>query len=139
MKFIQLALACAVPILTLVACTRERPPNVLLVTIDTLRPDSLGFIGGHNDTPTLDGLAASGHAFSGAISPVPLTLPAHTAILSGKLPHRNGVHDNGQTVPADLPLLQETLRRGLRQRVSAAKVVRAGSWLRSLRRRDDAR
>ena len=84
---------------------------MLLVTIDTLRPDSLGFIGGHNDTPTLDGLAASGHAFSGAISPVPLTLPAHTAILSGKLPHRNGVHDNGQTVPADLPLLQETLRR----------------------------
>ncbi|MFZ2236788.1 MAG: sulfatase-like hydrolase/transferase [Dokdonella sp.] len=111
MKFIQLALACAVPILALVACTSEPAPNVLLVTIDTLRPDSLGFIGGRNETPVIDELALSGHAFTGAISPVPLTLPAHTSILSGKLPHRHGVHDNGQTVPTDLPLLQETLRK----------------------------
>lgn len=111
MKFIRLALACAVPLVTLIACTREPAPNVLLVTIDTLRPDSLGFIGGRNDTPVMDELAMSGHAFTGAISPVPLTLPAHASILSGELPHRHGVHDNGQLVPATLPLLPGILRQ----------------------------
>lgn len=103
---------CAIAaVLLLGSCHRKPVANVLLVTIDTLRPDSLGFIGGNNDTPVLDGLAQTGRAFRRAVSPVPLTLPAHASILSGRLPRSHGIRDNGQTVPADLPLLQETLRR----------------------------
>jgi choline-sulfatase len=88
-------------------------PNVLLVTVDTLRPDSLGTIGGHNATPSFDALAAEGALFTGAISPMPLTLPAHTSLLTGLLPRHHGVSDNGSTVPSSPQTLPEILgRRG---------------------------
>src|SRR5690606_16459006 len=98
------------------ACKSAEPPaNVLLITIDTLRPDALGVMDGKRETPVIDELARSGRLFSAAVSPVPLTLPSHTSILSGLLPVHHGVRDNGQTVPADIPLLQQGLQqRGYR-------------------------
>lgn len=84
-------------------------PNVLLITIDTLRGDALGWIGGRNDTPALDHLAKTGARFRHAVTPVPITLPAHTSILTGLYPVHHGVHDNGQTVPAEIPTLAELL------------------------------
>ena len=50
--------------------------NVLLVTIDTLRGDSLGWVAGLNETPAIDALAREGFALTTVVSPVPLTLPA---------------------------------------------------------------
>ncbi len=85
----------------------EEPWNVLLITVDTLRPDALGWVAGTNATPALDALAGSGFAFPSAVSPVPLTLPAHTSMLSGRIPPRHGVRDNGQTVPGGVALLPE--------------------------------
>jgi choline-sulfatase len=85
-------------------------PSVLLVTIDTLRPDALGFVAGRNATPSLDALAASGFAFPHAVSPVPLTLPAHASILTGMNPRRHGVRDNGQPLPSRPPTLTERLQ-----------------------------
>src|SRR5690606_26950233 len=39
------------------ACSdRPPPPNVLLITVDTLRPDALGFVNGRADTPAIDAL-----------------------------------------------------------------------------------
>jgi choline-sulfatase len=110
---LPLAAICAVlGLLAAAGCQRREPaPNVLLITVDTLRPDALGFVAGRGDTPAIDALAAGGRAFRGAVSPVPLTLPAHTSILSGRLPRHHGVRDNGQTVPLDLPLLQDVLGR----------------------------
>jgi arylsulfatase A-like enzyme/Tfp pilus assembly protein PilF len=70
--------------------------NVVLVTLDTLRPDRLGcygFPGGA--TPNLDQLASEGVLFEQATSTVPLTLPSHCSILTGLLPPRHGVRDNG--------------------------------------------
>ena len=84
--------------------------NILLITIDTLRPDALGWIGGVNDTPAIDGLASSGFRFPQAVSPVPLTLPAHTTIMTGLIPPNHGVHDNGQAVAESYPTLAEVLR-----------------------------
>ncbi len=70
--------------------------NLLLVTLDTVRADHLGCYGGASaETPTLDGLAREGVRFAHAASPVPLTLPAHTSILTGLLPARHGVRNNG--------------------------------------------
>jgi len=87
-------------------------PNLLLLTVDTLRPDALGWTGGLNATPELDRLAAEGFRFPGAISPVPLTLPAHVSILTGVVPRRHGVHDNGQVFGArQISLLSEILQR----------------------------
>jgi arylsulfatase A-like enzyme/Tfp pilus assembly protein PilF len=75
--------------------TPRPSPNVLLVSIDTLRADHLGCYGASSKTPTLDGLAAEGVLFERAVSHVPLTLPSHTSMLTGTYPIRNGVRDNG--------------------------------------------
>ena len=69
--------------------------NVLLVTIDTLRADRVGAYGNPNGlTPTLDRLAANGIRYTRAISHVPMTLPAHTSILTGLTPRKSGVRNN---------------------------------------------
>ena len=82
-------------------------PNVLLITVDTLRPDALGWVSGQNATPVIDRLAAEGFAFSAAVSPVPLTLPAHVSLLTGLVPPRHGVRDNGQILGSAPKLLAE--------------------------------
>ena len=69
-------------------------PNVILITIDTLRADHVACYGARNvKTPTLDGLASDGIIFDRAISQVPLTWPSHAAILTGTYPFQNGVQD----------------------------------------------
>lgn len=81
--------------------TVHPPPNVILVSIDTLRPDRLGCYGGTTvETPAIDSLSSSGTRFQSAFSPVPLTLPAHWTILTGLEPWRHGVVDNGMTLSA---------------------------------------
>ena len=68
--------------------------NVVIVTIDTLRADHLGCYGyKHIRTPNIDALAADGVRFERAYTPVPVTLPAHTAIFTGSYPMLSGIHD----------------------------------------------
>jgi arylsulfatase A-like enzyme/Tfp pilus assembly protein PilF len=74
--------------------------NVLLVTIDTLRADRVGAYSGVPLTPTLDRLASSGVRFTDAHAHVPMTLPAHTSIMTGLVPPTHGVHTNGSTIVA---------------------------------------
>jgi arylsulfatase A-like enzyme/tetratricopeptide (TPR) repeat protein len=87
-------------------------PNVLLVTIDTLRWDHVGVYGATGaTTPVLDDLAARGVRFDTAIAHAPLTGPSHASILTGLTPIRHGVRDHGAFVlPASLPTLASTLR-----------------------------
>src|SRR5882762_8830517 len=74
---------------------RPTSPNLLLVTIDTLRADHVGVYGAANArTPTLDALAARGVRFEHAQSPVPLTGPSHATIMTGLYPPIHGVRDN---------------------------------------------
>jgi arylsulfatase A-like enzyme/Tfp pilus assembly protein PilF len=82
-------------------------PNVLLVSIDTLRADRLGCYGAPRAaTPVLDALARRGARFPVALSHSPLTAPAHASLLTGLLPPGHGVRDNGAFVlPAHLPTL----------------------------------
>lgn len=78
-----------------IALAALSPPNVVLITIDTLRADHLGSYGaGPAATPALDALAADGLRFSNAISPVPLTRPAHASLLTGLYPQEHGIRDN---------------------------------------------
>jgi arylsulfatase A-like enzyme/Tfp pilus assembly protein PilF len=71
-------------------------PNVLLVTIDTLRADHVGCYGrAEAVTPTLDGLAARGVRFATAVSHAPLTGPSHACLLTGLTPLGHGFRDNG--------------------------------------------
>ena len=72
--------------------------NVLLITIDTLRRDRVGAFGGRGGlTPTLDQLAANGIRYERTYAHVPMTLAAHTSILTGLTPRRTGVHTNTLT------------------------------------------
>ncbi len=71
-------------------------PNVLLITIDTLRADHLACYGYQQiHTPNIDQLAAAGARFANAFSAVPITLPSHTVILTGSYPMHTGMHDFG--------------------------------------------
>ncbi len=100
LRILVAALAAATLIQS--ACTRSRQAssaanfNLLLITLDTVRADHIGAYGyGRIETPNLDRLASEGVRFAEAGSPVPLTLPAHATILSGLLPPRHGVRNNG--------------------------------------------
>lgn len=63
-------------------------PNVLLITLDTVRARSLGLYGYNRPTtPNLDEFAQEGVTFDWAISPAPWTLPAHASMLTGRLPN----------------------------------------------------
>ena len=87
-------------------------PNVLLITIDTLRQDSLGSYGGRAETPALDQLARAGVRFENAVAHAVLTLPSHTSILAGLDPSRHDVHDNvGFRVSAEIDTWAERLKR----------------------------
>lgn len=84
---------------------------VILISIDTLRADHLPAYGYTKiRTPNIDALAANGTLFENAWSHVPQTLPAHTSILSGRLPFEHGVRDNvGFTVKPEQWMLQKAL------------------------------
>ena len=70
---------------------REAPRNVLLISVDTLRPDMLGCYGYPRDSsPTLDRIASEGALFENAFTTAPWTLPAHASLLTGLYPGRHG-------------------------------------------------
>jgi len=74
---------------------RQPRPNLLVVTIDTLRADHVGAYGYQGaETPALDDLARRGTRFENMLSPVPLTGPAHASIFTGQYPPVHGVRDN---------------------------------------------
>ena len=78
------------------AAPRKAPPDIFLVTIDTLRADHVGCYGYKQiETPALDALAADGVRFSDAFTHSPITNTSHTSILTGLLPSVHGVTDFG--------------------------------------------
>ncbi len=70
--------------------------NLVVITIDTLRADRLGFSGhARAETPNLDRMARQGVLFANAYCSVPLTLPSHTTLFTGRYPFATGVRLNG--------------------------------------------
>jgi arylsulfatase A-like enzyme len=93
-----------------------RPKNLLLISLDTLRPDHLGCYGHARDTsPALDALAARGVRFADVTAAAPWTLPSHATMLTGLYPSTHGVK-NHETRLADsfVTLAEELAARGLR-------------------------
>ncbi|HEY4492751.1 MAG TPA: sulfatase-like hydrolase/transferase, partial [Acidobacteriota bacterium] len=85
-------------------------PNILLITIDTLRADHLGCYGSKsNASPVLDQFAKEGLRFEHAYTAVPLTLPSHASILSGLYPRNHGIRDNAH-FPFRATWIQESLK-----------------------------
>ena len=86
-------------------------PDVLLVTIDTLRADRVGVDGGPSGlTPALDALGRHGVVFLDATAHAPLTLPSHASILTGRYPTSHGIRDNsGYALAESVPTLATLL------------------------------
>jgi len=82
--------------LVLLTCRRNSgPPDVILITIDTLRADALGYAGNTRvKTPYLDSLAAKGIVYTSAHAHNVVTLPSHTNIITGLYPYQHGLRDN---------------------------------------------
>jgi len=92
--------------------SQKPAPNVILVTIDTLRADHLGCYGYKQiKTPNIDALAADGVRFERAFSVVPVTLPSHTTIMTGTYPMLSGMHDfSGNKLSPQQPTLASVLK-----------------------------
>ena len=76
--------------------------NVLLITTDQQRADTLGVEGSPLEaTPRLDAFAARGTRYSGARTQNPLCQPARATILTGTYPSTHGVTCNGVDLPFD--------------------------------------
>ncbi len=88
-------------------------PNVVLITIDTLRADRVGCYGYKPaQTPNLNRVAREGVYFRTMVAAAPLTLPSHCSIMTGTNPPFHGVRDNvGYTLGAGVPTLAEILRQ----------------------------
>ena len=94
MRLRPAAIAASLILFSLCACSRK--PNVVLITFDTTRADAVGYANGRNDiTPNIDKLAGRGAWFSTAITSQPLTMPAHSTIMTGMYPFHHGVRNNG--------------------------------------------
>lgn len=100
-------------------CKRSRHaaetfPNapVILISVDTLRSDHLPFYGFSGvETPALSALRKDAVLFEHAYSHVPLTLPSHASVLTGRVPQDHGIHDNlGYRLRKDVPTLAELLK-----------------------------
>ena len=78
---------------------QERRPNVVLISIDTLRSDHVGAYGyGHNTTPNLDRLARESIFFPLMYAVASYTLPATVSMMSGQFPAVHGVYRGTQAV-----------------------------------------
>ena len=103
-----------------VAVPAGPPLNILLVTLDTTRADHLGCYGwGRARTPELDRLAREGVRFERAFSPVPVTLPAHASLMTGRYPFAHGVRNNGNFYLADKFETLATVLKGRGYRTAA--------------------
>jgi arylsulfatase A-like enzyme/tetratricopeptide (TPR) repeat protein len=116
------------------SCARKKessPMNVLVITIDTMRADHVGFYGDAKaQTPTLDRLARNGIAFRNCYTAVPLTLPSHCSIFTGRLPIAHGVRNNGfyRLGNDELTLARLLKDRGYRTAALIAAYVLMGKY-----------
>lgn len=89
----------------------DERPNILVVTLCSVRADALGAYGGQGvSTPVLDALAAEGVRFAQAWSTATYTLPSHVALLTGRLPSTVGVVTPLDTLAAEHTTLPELLK-----------------------------
>jgi choline-sulfatase len=87
-------------------------PNLVLITLDSVRADRMEFLGAKNIAPTpyLDRLAAESIVFDHAYAQAPTSVVSHATILSGAYPQATGMNAIGGTLPSLLPYLPDLLK-----------------------------
>jgi len=97
-----------------VACrsSEPAPPNVLLITVDTLRADHLGSYGFDFDTsPNIDTLATESVVFEKAIAAAGKTTPSHASIMTSRYTREHAIgYENGKSSLATETTLAEIFR-----------------------------
>jgi choline-sulfatase len=100
LMFLSVAIAAAAP-----------KPNLVLITVDSVRVDRMGFLGAKGTlTPNLDRLAGESIVFEHAYAQAPGSVVSHATILSGAYPQSTGMSEIGGTLPAALPYLPDLLK-----------------------------
>jgi len=90
---------------------RDKKPNILLISIDTLRPDHLSCYGySRNTSPNIDRFAEDALLFENCLSHAPITSSSCASMLSGFLPHETKVFEN-LPLPAGVEVFPEILQR----------------------------
>jgi hypothetical protein len=91
---------------------RTGAPNIVLISIDSLRADHLHSYGyARLTSPNLDALAADGAAFETVISPTSWTLPAHMTLMTSLAPEEHGVITNRLRLGRNIDTLPMRLQR----------------------------
>jgi len=107
-------LAIAVVVVALIfrsARLDEESPNLLVISVDTLRPDHLGCYGYTRPTsPAIDALVRDGVVFTQAVCQIPNTAPSFCSIFTGTYPHTHGTRTNGMPLPEQAVTLAEWLK-----------------------------
>ena len=106
-------------------------PNVMLISLDTTRADHLGCYGYANArTPATDAVARRGILFAQAATPVPLTLPAHSSLMTGLYPTYHGVRLNGNTAlgQSHTTMAEALSRQGYDTAAFVGAFVLDGRW-----------
>ncbi len=102
------------PIPTVKSTAPEQParrPNVVLISLDTVRPDHLGCYGYSKPTsPNIDGLAAQGVVFTNCRAQATWTLPSHMSMFTSMTPTDNGVDNLNKILSPTIPTLAELLQ-----------------------------
>jgi len=88
-----------------------RARNLLLISIDTLRPDFLGSYGYERpSSPQIDLLASEGVVFEQAMTTAPWTLPAHGSLLTGLYPRHHGANAKRSGLVPGVVTLAEVMK-----------------------------
>ena len=105
-------LAGLISMAALGACSATTSPNIVLITIDTLRADHCSVYGyGLGTTPRLGKLAREGARVETAYVPMPSTGPAHASLFTSRYPLAHRVLKNGHVLDDEYPVLAEMLER----------------------------
>jgi arylsulfatase A-like enzyme len=114
----------------LLACAEDAPigpPNVVLISLDTLRADRLSCYGyDRPTTPTIDALAAAGTLFEDASATSPWTAPSHASMLTGLFSAHHGVLNLGFRLPTEAVTLAEALGAAGYQTFGAVNSINLG-------------
>jgi len=87
------------------------PPNVVIISIDTLRADHLNFYGYRLDTaPALHDLSKRSLVFDDVVTEIPLTSPSFCAMMSSQYPRQTGATRNGLRLPDEVPTVAQTFQ-----------------------------
>jgi arylsulfatase A-like enzyme len=111
LRTLRLGFSLAVLAIATTTARAATKPNLVLITLDSVRADRMGFLGAKGGfTPNLDSFAAESLVFEHAYAQAPGTVVSHGTILSGSYPQSTGVTEIGGTLAASLPSLPDLLR-----------------------------